>query len=339
MPPPIRIAITPGEPAGIGPELTLKLALKPLPFEIVAIANLSLLDNLSKQLGLNIKLNHFDINSTTLTHEAGELSVIDVAIPKQSSQGVLNIDNAEYVINTLSTAVDLVKNNTFQAITTGPVQKSIINDAGIPFSGHTEYIANITGGYPVMMLTDEASISPKRQALRVALATTHLALADVADKITSIRLEKVLNVLHKDLVDRFNITNPQICVCGLNPHAGENGHLGLEEITIIQPLIAKLQQEGISLIGPTPADTAFTKQNLATKDAVLAMYHDQGLPVIKHSGFGNIVNVTLGLPIIRTSVDHGTALNLAGKGVADESSLYTAAYLAAKLAKYSSINI
>ena len=208
MNPPIRIAVTPGEPSGVGPELTLKLAQKSLPFEIVAIANFNLLDYVSKKLGLDIKLNHFKFNSTSHSH----------------------------------------------AITTGPVQKSIINEAGIHFSGHTEYFANITGGYPVMMLTDEVSNNPHEHALRVALVTTHIPISDLASQITSERLEKVLTVLHKDLVHKFKISHPRICVCGLNPHAGEGGHLGTEEIAIIQPLIKKLQQSGMNLFGPEPAD-------------------------------------------------------------------------------------
>ena len=332
---PIRIAITPGEPAGIGPELTLKLAQQLLPFEIVAIASFQLLKQISNTYKLNIKLQHFDPSSTAKEHLPGYLKIVDVPIATQASIGTLNVKNSKYVIDTLDTAIDLVKNDTLNAITTGPVQKSIINAAGISFSGHTEYIADITGGFPVMLLTNESSADHPNHALRVALATTHLAIADVAPQITTQRLERVLTVLHQDLKQRFNIANPCICVCGLNPHAGEDGHLGKEEVQIIKPLLGRLRQEGMNIEGPVPADTAFTEKNLVGKDVVLAMYHDQGLPVIKHSGFGNIVNVTLGLPIIRTSVDHGTALDIAGKGVANERSLYTATCLAAKLAKQS----
>lgn len=330
---PIRIAITPGEPAGIGPELTLKLAQQSLPFEIVAIASFQLLEQVSTTFKLNIKLENFNSSSTAKGHSPGHLNIVDVPIATQVNTGTLNVKNSKYVINTLDTAIDLVKNDTLDAITTGPVQKSIINGAGISFTGHTEYIAELTGGYPVMLLTNESSADHPKHALRVALATTHLAIADIAPQITTQRLERVLTVLHQDLKQRFKIANPCICVCGLNPHAGEDGHLGKEEVQIIKPLLGKLRKEGMNIEGPVPADTAFTEKNLVGKDVVLAMYHDQGLPVIKHSGFGNIVNVTLGLPIIRTSVDHGTALDIAGKGVANERSLYTATCLAATLAK------
>jgi len=332
MQPNIRIAITPGEPAGIGPELILKLAQKELPFEIVAIANFNLLQQVSENLNLKIDLNYFDPNIGSYKHSPGQLSIVDIPISTQVTPGNLDTKNSKYVINALDTAIDLVKNNTMQAITTGPVQKSIINAAGIPFTGHTEYIADKTSGYPVMLLTNELVTDNTNGVLRVALATTHLAIAEVATNVTANLLEHVINVLHRDLIQRFNIEHPRICVCGLNPHAGEDGHLGKEEIEIIKPLLDRLRQEGMSLDGPIPADTAFTKNNLVGKDAILAMYHDQGLPVIKHSNFGEIVNVTLGLPIIRTSVDHGTALGIAGKGIADEKSLYTATYLAAKLA-------
>ena len=331
----IRIAITPGEPAGIGPEVTLKLAQQSLPFEIVAIANFQLLKQVINELKLNIKLDHFDANSIVGGHTPGQLSVVDIPIETQVIPGTLNTENSKYVINTLDTAINLVKNKTLHAITTGPVQKSIINEAGISFSGHTEYIADIAGGYPVMLLTNEISSGQTMYAMRIALATTHLALVDVASQITEQRLEQVLTVLNQDLEQRFDVTSPCICVCGLNPHAGEGGHLGKEEVQIIKPLIKRLRLQGMNLEGPMPADTAFTEHNLAGKDAILAMYHDQGLPVIKHSGFGNIVNVTLGLPIIRTSVDHGTALDIAGKGLANESSMYTAACLATKLATQS----
>jgi len=332
MQPLLRIAITPGEPAGIGPELTLKLAQLPLPFEILAFANMKMLEKRAQQFQLKIQLNAFDPNAKILSHMSGQLNVVNLPIPSSVTTGNLNVENSSYVIETLNTAIEFVQNNNCHALTTGPVQKSIINDAGISFSGHTEFIAEKTGGYPVMLLTNEAINKNSDKKLRVALVTTHLAITEVAANITSEKIERVLNVLHQDLIQDFGIANPCICVCGLNPHAGEGGHLGSEEVEFISPLMENLRKGGMNLVGPLPADTAFTEKNLINKDVVLAMYHDQGLPVIKHSGFGNIVNVTLGLPIIRTSVDHGTALDIAKQGIADVSSLHTAVSLAAKLA-------
>jgi len=332
MQPLLRIAITPGEPAGIGPELTLKLAQLPLPFEILAFANMQMLEKRAQQFQLKIQLNAFDPNAKILSHMSGQLNVVNLPIPSSVTTGNLNVENSSYVIETLNTAIEFVQNNNCHALTTGPVQKSIINDAGISFSGHTEFIAEKTGGYPVMLLTNEAINKNSDKKLRVALVTTHLAITEVAANITSEKIERVLNVLHQDLIQDFGIANPCICVCGLNPHAGEGGHLGSEEVEFISPLMENLRKGGMNLVGPLPADTAFTEKNLINKDVVLAMYHDQGLPVIKHSGFGNIVNVTLGLPIIRTSVDHGTALDIAKQGIADVSSLHTAVSLAAKLA-------
>lgn len=327
----IRIAITPGEPSGIGPELALKLAQQVLAYEIVAVASLPYLQNTAKKLNLNIKLVEFNADTKTATpakpHTPGVLQVIDTPLAAEVTPGILNVNNANYVIQTLDIAISLLKEQQCHAITTGPVQKSIINDAGIPFSGHTEFIAEKTGGQPVMLLTNEDA----KSKLRVALVTTHLAITEVAQYITANRIKKVIQTLHQDFIQRFAIANPCICVCGLNPHAGESGHFGSEEQRIIRPALDELRQQGINIVGPLPADTAFTQQNLAGKDVVVAMYHDQGLPVIKHSGFGDIVNVTLGLPIIRTSVDHGTALDIAGQGIADVGSLLAATNLAAKL--------
>ena len=326
----IRIAITPGEPSGIGPELTLKLAQLKLNYEIIAVASLQCLQTTAERLNLKTQLvevkRHSEISSPAKSHTPGVLQVIDTPLAAKVVPGTLNIRNADYVIQTLDTAVSLVTNKHCHAMTTGPVQKSIINDAGIAFSGHTEFIAKKTGGHPVMLLSNEKS------KLRVALITTHLAIADVAKNISADRIKKVIQIIHRDFIHRFNIPNPCISVCGLNPHAGENGHLGKEEQLIIQPALEELRQQSINIVGPLPADTAFTQQSLVGKDVVVAMYHDQGLPVIKHSGFGEIVNVTLGLPIIRTSVDHGTALDIAGQGIGDVSSLFTATNLAAKLA-------
>ncbi len=331
----ICIAITPGEPAGIGPELTLKLANQKLDYEIVAIANKQMLQTQAKQLDLDIQLDTFESAADNSRHQAGRLKVIDIEMPKGAEFGKLDTANSNYVIETINTAVRLVKNNALQALTTGPVQKSIINDAGITFSGHTEFIAHITGGYPVMLLADEHLDPKTNSCLRVALITTHLPISQVAQHINTEIIEKVVTILHNDLCNRFGINNPSISVCGLNPHAGESGHLGQEENEIIIPVLEKLRKQGLKLEGPLPADTAFTQHSLMGKDAVVAMYHDQGLPVIKHQGFGQVVNVTLGLPIIRTSVDHGTALDIAGKGVADESSLITASNLAATLCRNS----
>ena len=331
MPDMVRIAITPGEPAGIGPELTLKLAQHALEFEIVAIANLKMLQQQAKQLDLDVCIQSTLADENSTPHKVGVLKVIDVAMFDSVELGTLNKNNAAYVIETLNAAVELVQNKSMHALTTAPVQKSIINDAGIAFTGHTEFLANKTGGQPVMLLANENLDKNTNSYLRVALITTHLPLSQVASHITADRIEKVLNVLHNDLVQRFGIAKPCIVVCGLNPHAGEGGHLGSEENEIIIPTLEKLRQQGMNIVGPLPADTAFTQHQLQGKDAVVAMYHDQGLPVIKHQGFGEVVNVTLGLPIIRTSVDHGTALDIAGQGIADESSLLTAVNLAAKL--------
>ena len=331
MPETIRIAITPGEPAGIGPELTLKLAQHTLEYEIVAIANQQMLFHQAKDLGLEVELEAFNKNDSDNFHHPGKLKIINVDMPQSVEFGKLNVSNAGYVLETLHTAIELVQNNTLQAITTAPVQKSILNDAGNTFTGHTEFIAAKTGGHPVMLLANENLDTSTNSSLRVALVTTHLPVSEVAKNITEERIENVLSVLHQDLITRFGIAEPCIAVCGLNPHAGENGHLGYEEKEIIIPILNKMRHQGLDLIGPLPADTAFTRQQLTGKDAIVAMYHDQGLPVIKHQGFGEVVNITLGLPIIRTSVDHGTALDIAGQGIADESSLLTAANLAAKL--------
>ncbi len=324
-----RIVITPGEPAGIGPELVLRLAQMNLSYEIVAVANTQLMESVAEQLNIATKFALFEKTSELQKHVPGQLKILDVDLPNTAAAGKLDVENSQYVINTLNIAIDLVSNNFCHALTTGPVQKSIINDAGISFSGHTEFIAQQTSGIPVMLLCKEHSPSP----LRVALVTTHIPLKDVSTHITAERIEQVIEILHRNLNHRFEIENPCIGVCGLNPHAGEDGHLGAEETEIISPTLERLRSNGIKLIGPLSADTAFTPQSLAQVDAVLTMFHDQGLPVIKHQGFGSIVNVTLGLPIIRTSVDHGTALDIAGKGIADVSSLFAASQLAANLAR------
>jgi 4-hydroxythreonine-4-phosphate dehydrogenase len=241
------------------------------------------------------------------------LTVLPVELAEPVQCGQTNPLNSRYVLKTITKATKGCMDGLFDAMVTGPVHKGIINDAGFSFSGHTEYIAGITGGHPVMMLATPG--------LRVALATTHLPLSEVSSAITHTRLRMVIRILDHDLRARFDITNPKIVVCGLNPHAGENGHLGREEIEIIEPVLDSFRKQGLNLQGPLPADTLFTAKYLNSADAVLAMYHDQGLPVLKYVGFGRAVNITLGLPIIRTSVDHGTALELAGTGKADLGSL------------------
>lgn len=327
-----RIAVTPGEPAGIGPEIVLKLARQPLAFEIVAVASKTLLANLARQLCIDVSVHGFNSKDPPAPHDPGQLRVIDIPVPNQVIPGEPDVENSGYVIETLNTAIGLVRKDTCQAVTTGPVQKSIINEAGIFFPGHTEFFAEKTGGNPVMLLSNEMGNTESTPVLRVALMTTHLAIADVPAQITAQRIEEVLGVLHHALLDRFGIESPLISVCGLNPHAGENGHLGSEEIKIISPALDRLRGQGMQLEGPIPADTAFARDRLHTRDAIVVMYHDQGLPVIKYSGFGNLVNVTLGLPVVRTSVDHGTALDIAGQGIADAGSIRIAAEMAAKLA-------
>ena len=320
----LRIALTPGEPAGIGPDLCIQLAQQDLPCQLIAIASPELLAQRAKQLGLPLLINIFDSTLPPTPQTAGSLTVLPVDLTEPVVCGLLNPVNSRYVLKTITKATKGCMDGLFAAMVTGPVHKGVINDAGFAFSGHTEYIAEITGGHPVMMLATKG--------LRVALVTTHLPLADVSPAITHTRLRTVLRILDHDLRTRFHIDNPKILVCGLNPHAGENGHLGREEIDIIVPVLESLRLQGMNLQGPLPADTAFTAKYLASADAVLAMYHDQGLPVLKYQGFGQAVNITLGLPIIRTSVDHGTALDLAGTGTADIGSLSIALQTALTMA-------
>lgn len=294
--------------------------------EIVAIADPELLKQRAMQLGMPLKIIEFNAQRAPQTQQPGEMTVLPVALAVEAECGRLDRRNSAYVLETIERATRGCLDGTFQALVTGPVHKGIINDAGIAFSGHTEYIATMTGGQPVMMLATPG--------LRVALATTHLPLADVSAALTQEKLRSVLQVLHHDLQQRFGIAQPRILVCGLNPHAGEGGHLGREEIDVIEPALSALRTEGLNLIGPLPADTLFTPKYLQNADAVLAMYHDQGLPVLKYKGFGNAVNVTLGLPIVRTSVDHGTALDLAGTGRADLGSLEFALKTALEMIKH-----
>ena len=325
---PHRIAITPGEPAGIGPDLCVTIAQHPPPdAELVIVADAELLSQRAKQLGLSLSLKHFDPSAPIAVNRPGELSVQQVTLNEPVSPGELNMANAKYVLHTLRTAADFAMQRKCDAVVTGPVQKSIINEAGLSFTGHTEFLAEYCNQeLTVMMLATEG--------LRVALATTHLPMRAVPEAITTELLEKIIRILHKDLQIKFGIDNPTILVCGLNPHAGEGGYLGREEIEIIEPVLSKLQSDGLDLIGPLPADTLFTTKYLVQADAVLSMYHDQGLPVLKYKGFGSASNITLGLPIIRTSVDHGTALDLAGSGQGNTGSLYKAIATATQMANH-----
>ncbi len=328
---PPRIALTPGEPAGIGPDLCVRLAQEPQAAQLVAVADPVLLEARAATLGLPLVLHPLDPRRTAQPYAAGTLGVIPVPLACQAVAGRLDVGNAPYVLESLRRAVAACQAGDLDALVTGPVHKGVINDAGIAFSGHTEFLAELTGGEPVMMLACPG--------LRVALATTHLPLAAVPAAITADRLARVLHVLHHDLVRRFGIGEPRILVCGLNPHAGEGGHLGREEIEVIAPVVARLRAEGLRLEGPLPADTVFVPARLQHADAVLAMYHDQGLPVLKHLGFGTAVNITLGLPLIRTSVDHGTALELAGTGRADLGSLRAAVRMAVELVGASRLSV
>lgn len=317
------IAITPGEPAGIGPDVTLQMAQHSIPAHVVAFADPHLLTQRAKQLGLPIQLALADQHSPQW-HIPGQLNVVPITLIKPVKCGQLNPANAPYVLETLHQACQACLNKQFDALVTAPVQKGVINEAGITFSGHTEFLALATQTEQVVMMLTAPG-------LRVALVTTHVPLAQVSQTITAERLEAVIRVLHHELQKRFGLGEPQILVCGLNPHAGEGGHLGREEIITIIPVLNKLRLAGMHLIGPVAADTAFTPDTLSMVHVVLAMYHDQGLPVLKQRGFGEAVNVTLGLPIIRTSVDHGTALALAGTGRALSDSLYYAVQTALEM--------
>lgn len=314
---PARLLITPGEPAGIGPDLLIEIAQSRQRAELIAVCDPILLQQRAQKLGLPLRIEPADLALPPRIAPAKTVRVLPVALAAAARAGQLDPRNARYVLETLHVAARACQRGDAQALVTGPVQKSVINDAGIAFSGHTEYLAHLTRAKtPVMMLAT--------RGLRVALATTHLPLAEVPRAITRAGLTRVLQVLDHDLRLRFRLRAPRILVCGLNPHAGEAGHLGREEIDVIQPVLNKLRKQGLHLEGPLPADTLFTPKHLERADAVLAMYHDQGLPVLKHAGFGQAVNITLGLPIVRTSVDHGTALDLAGSGRADAGSLRTA---------------
>lgn len=313
----IRVALTPGEPAGIGPDLVIQLAQQNLPAEIVVIADPNLLQERAKQLQLPLRITLYEATRPVAEHVAGHLIVLPMLLATNVRCGIPNVENVTYVLATLRRAALGCLHQEFAALVTGPVHKGIINDAGVPFSGHTEFLATLTQTSHVVMLM-------LAKQLRVALVTTHIPLNAVAASLSVDLLTQTLLILQQELQQRFGIAKPRIAVCGLNPHAGEGGHLGREEIDIIIPALNQLRQAGMHLIGPVPADTAFLPQHLAQADVILTMYHDQGLPVLKHLGFDEAVNLTLGLPFVRTSVDHGTALELAGTGKAKASSLFAA---------------
>ncbi len=320
------LAFTPGEPAGIGPDLMIQLAQRKPLNDIVVIADPDMLAERARELNIALNISLYEEKSTAHKEDAANLCVLPEQLATGAKAGKLDARNANYVLKTLTRAAQGCLSGEFSGLVTGPVHKGIINEAGISFSGHTEYLAKLCGDvHPVMMLAT--------RSLRVALVTTHLPLRKVADAVTSERLIQTIHILHHDLQSCFHIAQPHILVCGLNPHAGEDGHLGDEEINIITPALNHLKSEGLHLTGPLPADTAFTPHWLKNVDAVLAMYHDQGLPVLKHSGFGQAVNVTLGLPIVRTSVDHGTALDLAGTRHAETGSLEAAIHMARRLSE------
>ncbi|WP_089140054.1 4-hydroxythreonine-4-phosphate dehydrogenase PdxA [Vibrio rumoiensis] len=313
-----RLVITAGEPAGIGPDLVLALSQYDWPHQLIICADKEMLAERAHQLGIEVQVLDYDSALPAQVQQKGQLYVEHIAVSQPVVAGQLNEANGHYVLQTLERACQGSMSGEFDAIVTGPVHKGVINRAGVAFSGHTEFFAERSNTpLVVMMLATEG--------LRVALVTTHIPLAYVSQAVTAERLESIIRILHADLVNKFGIDKPNIYVCGLNPHAGEDGCLGREEIETITPTLDKMrQQDGMDLVGPLPADTIFNQKYLEKADTVLAMYHDQGLPVLKYKGFGNSVNITLGLPFIRTSVDHGTALDLAGTGNADIGSFLTA---------------
>ncbi len=326
------IAITCGEPAGIGPDLVLQLIEKDAGYKninFVVIGDKNVIQDRARQIGMLHQLEEYTQNHST----KHALQVLHVATKVKPEPGKLNRENSSHVLQCLDIATQACIDKTFSAMVTGPVHKGVINNAGVAFTGHTEYLAAKSQTRKVvMMLCENNSV----YQLRVALVTTHLPLSKVSAAITMTELEQTIKILHHDLIHYFKIAIPKIYVCGLNPHAGEDGHLGHEEKQIIEPTLNKLRSEGLNLIGPLAADTLFIEDNLKQADAVVAMYHDQGLPMLKHLGFGQAINVTLGLPFIRTSVDHGTALELAGTGKANASSLFNAIDLAIQMSMQTS---
>jgi len=320
-----RLAVTAGEPAGVGPELVARLAASDLPADLIAITDRDLLRRAAAICGIDLTISDDD-GSLLTTRAAGHVRVRHVPLAIQEVPGQPSPANARHVLDMLSVAADGCLSGEFDAVVTGPVQKSSINQAGVPFSGHTEFFAERAASEVVMMLA-----SPD---LRVTLATTHLPLSAVPSAITPELLERTLRIVSGSLTSLYGLVRPRIAVLGLNPHAGEDGHMGREEIDTIIPLLERLRGEGMDLLGPLPADTAFVPALRERYDAVLAMYHDQALPVLKSEAFDSTVNVTLGLPFIRTSVDHGTALDLAGTGRANPASLFAATRLAIDFANH-----
>ena len=318
---PSRIVLTTGEPAGIGPDIAIQLALQHQDYDLITIADPELLAQRAEQLGVVAQLEMADLKQKRQETPAGVLRFLPEQLIVPVEAGVLNSRNAKYVLRTLTRALTGCQSGEFDAMVTGPVHKGVINEAGIAFTGHTEFLAEQAGVEKVVMMLVSSS-------LRVALATTHLPLKAVSEAITVASLKKTISILHDSLISQYGISEPKIAVCGLNPHSGEEGHLGREEIDVITPVIEFFRGEGLKVSGPWPADTVFVKDKVDTFDVVLAMYHDQGLPVLKHLGFSSAVNITLGLPYIRTSVDHGTALDLAGTGEASTGSLESALQMA-----------
>jgi len=321
----IKLAITPGEPAGVGPDLIITLAQQQWQAMLVVFANAALMRTRANALNIPLTLLPYDASCTDI-QPAGSLYIVDIPLQDEVIAGQLNPTNSQYVLDTLHQACQMNLNGEFQALVTGPVHKGVINEAGIPFSGHTEFFAQQSNTPEVVMML-------ATEGLRVTLATTHIPVTAVSAAITQPKLDKVVRIIDHDLRTKFGIAQPHIFVCGLNPHAGEDGHIGREEIDTIIPALNALRQDGITLTGPLPADTIFNPKYLQQADTVLAMYHDQGLPVLKYKGFGQAVNITLGLPFIRTSVDHGTALDLAATGQADVGSFSIAIKEAISLAK------
>lgn len=318
-----RLLITPGEPAGIGPDITLQIAQHDYPAELVVIADPDLLKTRANALQLPLSLVECDLDAPPKVHQPGELAILPIKLQQSVSAGKLDPQNAPYVLNTLKLAVDTCLQHKAHALVTGPVHKALLNQYQ-PFSGHTEFL----GKYCHVKKTVMLFVVDK---LKVALATTHLPLQKVPQAITKQMLKETIDILHQSLLSDFNLQHPKILVSGLNPHAGENGLLGSEELDIIKPIITEYQSQGMDITGPFPADTLFTPQYLQQADAIISMYHDQALPVIKYLGFDRAVNMTLGLPFIRTSVDHGTALSIAGTKTADAGSLKAAINLAIQL--------
>ncbi len=317
------LAVTPGEPSGIGPEILLKLKQQHPELRLLAIADPELLRQAAKLLGFDTRITQWQPGETV---SADQLACFPVKLAKRATFGKPSTENASYVLETLRLAVRLLQQGHADAMVTGPVHKGIINDAGVPFTGHTEFLANLSNTSQVVMML-------AAPGLRVALVTTHLPLNEVSAAITGEKLKTVIQITETSLRQQFGITRPCLQVLGLNPHAGEGGHLGKEDEQLIRPVIEQLRQQGLDIKGPVPADTAFTPPRIAACDAVVAMYHDQGLPVLKHMGFGRAVNISLGLPFIRTSVDHGTALDIAGTGQADPSSLHQAVLCAQRMSQ------